>query len=154
MAIGTDAAVEFYGTQVTLGTSTSAVTDGSFSDGTNDLIAFTNSDDAPQGDFVLAFTTATTGDAGSVINLYAVLIDIDGSTGDTEVPDSNFLNIYLGSFPHNNPSTSAQIARLRATLPNAKSGQVYNFYIENQTGQTISAGWELQATPVTIGPKA
>ena len=155
MAISTDAAVEFFGTQDTLGSSTSSIADTIFSDGTNDLTAWTNDDDAPTAAAVLEFTTATTGDAGSVINLYAVLVDIgDGGTEDTEDPDSNFPHVYLGSFPHNNPSTSAQTASIVISLPNTKTSQIYNFFIENLTGQTISAGWDLHITPKTIGPHA
>lgn len=155
MPISTDAAIDFFGSLTALGNTTSAVTNGSFSDGTNDLNAWTNSDDAPQATAVLEFTTATTGTAGSVINLYAVLLNVgDAGTEDTEVPDANFPNIYLGSFPHNNPSTSAQTAAIIISLPNAITSQIYNFYIENDTGETISAGWELTIRPKTIGPHA
>lgn len=155
MTIGADAAIEYFGTLDPLGNTTSAVTNNSFSDGTNDLNAYTNSDDAPMATAALEFTTATTGDAGSVINLYAKLLDVgNATTEDTEVPDANFPHIFLGAFPHNNPSTGAQTASIRMTLPNAKAGQVYHFYIENKTGQTISAGWELSITTVTYGPHA
>ena len=156
MAIGTDAAILAFGTADTLGTTTSAVTDGSFSDGTNDLIAWTNDDDAPMAVFVLEFTTATTGTAGSSIALYARPLNIgDAGTEDAEVPDSNFSAMYLGSFPHNNPATGAQTATFGMVgLPNVVTSQIYNFYIENSTGQTISAGWELTVTPVTYAPHA
>ena len=154
MAIGADSAIEFYGTQDTLGNTTSAVTDASFSDGTNDLNAWTNDDDAPLAAFVLEFTTATTGTANTTVDLYARLLNIDDGTGDAEVPDANFGHIYLGSFPHNNPSTSLQIASFKTGLPNTKTSQTYNFYIQNNTAQTISAGWELHVTPITYGPHA
>lgn len=155
MAIGTDSAIHFFGTQDTLGSTTSAVTNDSFSDGTNDLIAWTNDDDAPMAAFVLEFTTATTGTAGSVINLYARLIDIgNAGTEDAEAPDANFQHLFLGSFLHNNPSTAAQTVSFNTQLPNTKTSQIYNYYIENKTGQTISAGWDVHVTPMTIGPHA
>lgn len=47
MAIGTGAAIEFFGTADALGNTTSAVSNNAFSDGTNDLNAWTNDDDAP-----------------------------------------------------------------------------------------------------------
>ena len=156
MAIGADAAIEFWGTPDVLGNTTSAVTNASFSDGTNDLDTWTNADDAPLAIFALEFTTATSGDAGSTIDLFAAPLNI-GSAGteDSEVPDANFGHIYLGSFPHNNPSTSAQTATFgKVGLPNVVTSQQYNFYIQNNTGQTISAGWELTVTPVTYGPHA
>jgi len=156
MTISTNAAVTFFGTADDLDNTTSAVSDSSFSDGTNDLNAWTNDDDAPLAMFVLEFTTATTGDAGTTIDLFARPLNI-GSAGteDAEVPDANFGHMYLGSFPHNNPSTSAQAATFgMVSLPNVVTSQQYEFYIENNTGQTISAGWTLIVTPVTFGPHA
>jgi hypothetical protein len=155
MAIGTNSAIEFYGTADVLGSSTSAVVNDAFSDGVNDLLAWTNDDDAPMATFALEFTTATTGTANTVVNLYAQLLDI-GSAGteDGQVPDANYQHHYLGSFPHNNPSTAEQAVSLVAALPNTQTSQVYQFYIENKTGQTISAGWELTVRPKTIGPHA
>lgn len=155
MAIGTDSAIHFFGSLTALGNTTSTVANDAFSDGTNDLNAWTNSDDAPEATAVLEFTTATTGNAGSVLNLYAKLLDVgNAGTEDTEVPDANFPNIFMGSFPHNNPSTSAQTASIVISLPNVVTSQVYHFYIENKTGQTISASWELTIRPRTIGPHA
>ena len=154
MTIGTDATIEFFGTADALGNTTSAVSDAAFSDGTNDLDQWTNADDAPLAIFALEFTTATTGTAGTTIDLFCRPMNI-GSAGteDSEVPDANFGNIYLGSFPHNNPSTSAQTATFgKVGLPNVITSQPYEFYIQNNTGQTISAGWELIVTPVTFGP--
>jgi len=156
MAISTDSAVVFFGTADDLENTTSTVADAAFSDGTNDLNAWTNDDDAPLAMFVLEFTTATTGDAGSTIDLYVRPLNI-GSAGteDAEVPDANFGHMYLGSFPHNNPSTSAQTATFgTVSLPNVITSQQYEFYIQNNTGQTISAGWTLIVTPITYGPHA
>lgn len=156
MAIGADAVVHFWGTADALGNTTSAVSDAAFSDGTNDLDQWTNADDAPLAIFALEFTTATTGTAGTTIDLYARPMNIgNAGTEDAEVPDANFGHMYLGSFPHNNPSTSAQTATFGMVgLPNVITSQPYVFYIQNNTGQTISAGWELTVTPVTFGPHA
>lgn len=153
MTIGTNTTIEFFGTPVVLGNTTSTVANDAFSDGINDLDAWTNVDDALLAKFVLEFTTATTGDANSELNLYARLMDVgDAGTEDTEVPDANFPHHFLGKFKHNNPSTSAQTAFLQAGLLNNHTSQVYNFYVENKTGQTISAGWELTVTPAAPGP--
>ena len=155
MPIGADDAIEKYGTKDVLGTSTSAITLGNFSDGTNDLVAWTNDDDAPLAAFALEFTTATTGDAYTTVDLFARLMDI-GSAGteDAQAPDGNFPIHYLGAFWHDNPITAAQTAGLKVALPTQKSSQIYNFYIQNNLGQTISAGWELSITPITYGPHA
>lgn len=75
------------------------------------------------------------------------------STNDQNEPEADFLHKFLGSFPVENV-TSAQYVAIDVRLPNTKTSQEYDFYIENQTGQTISAGWDLYVTPKTIGPHA
>lgn len=155
MAIGTDDRIAKFGTLDALGTTTSAVIDDAFSDGTNDLLAWTNDDDALEAAFCLEFTTATTGAAGSIINLYAALQNIgDAGTEDAEVPDANFPHTFIGQFYHNNPSTTAQAANMIAFLPNQMTSQIYHFYIEDKTGEDISASWELSVTPLAEGPAA
>ena len=77
------------------------------------------------------------------------------STNDEEAPDvTNFLHRYMGSFPHNNPSVAVQYSTIIVALPNTYTSQVYNFYIVNNTGQTIADTWDLTITPITYGPHA
>ena len=75
------------------------------------------------------------------------------STNDQDVPDANYQNVYVGSFPINDVITNQYIP-IDISLPNTVSQQVYEFYIENQTGQTIQASWTLKVTPKTLGPHA
>ena len=49
MAISTDAVIDFFGSLTALGNTTSTVANDAFSDGTNDLTAWTNSDDERVG---------------------------------------------------------------------------------------------------------
>lgn len=151
MAISTDAAVEFFGTQDTLGTSSAAVSDAAFSVA-GDLSTWTNDDDAPQASVVLSATFSTAPDANSACNLYLRPLNIQ-STNDQNIPDANFLHTYVGSFPLND-NTSIQYCNLQITLPNNATSQDYEFYIENRAGQTMSAGWDIYVTPKTIGPHA
>jgi hypothetical protein len=158
MAIDTDAGIIFWGTADSLeaaGTS-GAVANAAFSDGTTDLDQWTNTDDAPLAIFVLEFTLAAAGTAGTVIDLYARPMNIGfGGAADADVPDANFPHMYLGSFPINNPSTDPQIATFGMVgLPNVITSQPYIFYIRNNTGQSIDAGWDLTITPMTFGPHA
>ncbi|MFQ5622428.1 MAG: hypothetical protein ACE5FS_03430 [Paracoccaceae bacterium] len=156
MAIAADALIDFFGTADALGTTTSAVTDGSFSDGTNDLTAWTNDDDAPEAAAILTMQYASgTLDANPYVNLYARLIDIDGTT-DAPVPDASYKEKYLGRFKidTNLAATTDNAHAEDIDLPNTETSQVYHFYIENQTGVTISAGWELTIVPKTVGPHA
>lgn len=149
MAISTDAAIDFYGTQDTVTSSTAAVTDGSFSAQED---TWTNDDDAPVASIVFAGTYSTAPDANSQVHLYARLLNIQ-STNDQITPDANFEHVYLGSFPLDD-TTSAQYVSIDVRLPNTKTSQEYEFYIRNAAGQTLGAGWNLYVTPKTVGPHA
>jgi len=149
MAISTDAAIEFFGTQTSVVTTAAAITDGSFS-ATEDT--FTNSDDAPQASAVLEVTFGSAPDDNSFIALYARLLNIEG-VNDQSAPVAEFLHVFLGNFPVD-AVTSAQYVPIDITLPNTKSSQEYEFYIQNKGGQTISSGWDLFITPKTLGPHA
>lgn len=156
MAIGTDNLIDFFGTQVSVDDgSTSSIADGAFSVAA-DLTAFTNADDAPSCVMVFQCQWATQPTDGSVINIYARKLNVE-STNDTPVPDAANLDQFIGSFTVDGTvatSTDAFQVTSWLTLPNHISSQIYEFYFENQTGQTISAGWEAFLTPVTKGPHA
>ena len=151
MAIGTDAAIEFFGTQDTLGTSSATVADDAFSIA-GDLSTFTNDDDAPMASVTALIDYSVAPDVNSAVNLYLRLLNVQ-STNDADVPDANFQHFYVGSFPVNDVTTNQYIT-IDINFPNGKSSQEYEFYIENKTGQTIQAGWDIFVTPKTIGPHA
>jgi hypothetical protein len=92
-------------------------------------------------------------DANSVINLYARPLDVQ-STNDNPVPDANFQRLYLGSFGLNDVTTPAQYVTMDIALPNGKTSQEYEFYLENKSGQSLPAGWDFYITPKTLGPHA
>lgn len=158
MAIGTNDLIDKFGTQdtVTVGTGTSAVTNGSFS-AAADVVAggWTNDDDAPLGAFVLTCQFATLPVANSAIELFARVLNIDG-TNDQPQPDSNYAPDLLGRFfiDAGTAANTDMTLPCLAALPNVASSQVYEFYLKNVTGQTISAGWVLKVTPITQGPRA
>lgn len=151
MAIETDSLIEFFGTQDTLGTSSANVVDAAFSVA-GDLSTWVNDDDAPRASVVLNVNYSSAPDANSVINLYLRPLGIQ-STNDQEIPDANFTQTYVGSFPVNDVTTS-QYVTIEITLPNTKTSQNYELYLENQTGQTMPAGWDIFVTPKTFGPHA
>ena len=156
MAIGSDASIEFFGTADALGNTTSAVTDGSFSDGTNDLNAWTNDDDAPYANVVLVwqYPSGTVDDDGA-FNLYAQIQNPGGQTAETGVPTADHPHIHLGSFPVKDAGATTDVsASIRIELPNTETSTVYHFYIENDSDVTMSAGWELEITPIAFGPHA
>lgn len=151
MAISTDALIEFFGTQDTLGTSSATVADAAFSIA-GDLSTWTNDDDAPRASVTALIDYAVAPDANSVVNLYVRPLNTV-TTNDQEIPDANFQHTFVGSLPVNDVTTNQYIT-IDITLPNTKTSQEYEFYIENKTGQTIQAGWDIYVTPKTYGPHA
>jgi len=153
MAIGTDAAIHFFGTQDVLGTAPATVVDAAVSL-VGDLSEWTNDDDAPFANVILEFETDTTGTAGTTVDLYMQQMNIV-SANDEEAPDvTNFLHTFVGSYYHNNPAVTVQYGVVTVALPNTKTSSVYNFYIVNNTGQTIADTWDLTVAPFAIGPHA
>jgi len=156
MTIGTDAAIDFFGTPdtVTIGTGTSAVTNTSFS-ASGDVVSggWANDDDAPLAIMVLTFQRAS-GTLSDGIHLYLRLLNIDGTTDEPQ-PDSSYKHHYVGTFvpdPNQANATDTSYALGPFRLPNVYTSQTYEFYIENQCGQTMTAGWTLKITPITLGP--
>jgi len=151
MAIDANTAVEFFGTQVDLDSTSAAVVDAAFSV-VGDLITWTNTDNAVVANIILSANYTVAPDANSSVNLYLRPINIV-TTSDQEAPDGNFQHSYVGSFPVNDVTT-AQLSSINIALPNVLTAQEYEFYIENVTGQTIPAGWTLYITDKAIGPHA
>lgn len=149
MAISTDSVIEFFGTQDTITGSGGTVADGAFGAAAT---TWTNDDDAPRASIVLDCSFTTAPDANSGVNLYLRLLNIE-STNDQDVPDANFQHVYVGTFPLNDV-TSQQWCPIEITLPNNATSQQYNFYIENNGGQTMDSDWDLHITPKTYGPHA
>jgi hypothetical protein len=160
MAIGTDAAIHFFGTQteVTVA-SPGAVANAAFS-AASDVSDWTNSDDAPMAAFVLVLRDLSgAATAGDTIDLYCKPLNIVNTTGDHQGPNANCKTIYLGSFVIDavDPAATDDNYLLGPVgLPNTKTSQEYEFYIYNNltTVGIDAADWELWVTPVTYGPHA
>lgn len=155
MTIGTNDLVEKFGTLTSVDDgSTSSIANAAFSVAA-DISAWTNSDDVRECAFVLKAQWATiTSVANRLVNIYARPINIQG-TNDPVAPGTNRFSNCIGSFIVYAASTGTDyfFESSRCLLPNMKSGQEYEFYIENQTAQTISANWALWIMPLTSGPK-
>lgn len=91
-------------------------------------------------------------DANSGVTLYARPLNTV-TTNDGDTPDANFTHLYLGRFPLNDVTT-AQFITIDVALPNSKTSQPYEFYVKNDAGQSLGAGWNLYVTPKTYGPHA
>lgn len=149
MAISTDSAIEFFGAQDSLDNSSAAVNDNTFSVA-GDLNQWTNDDDALYAYVILEVDYSSAPTANSVINMYVRPINIVG-TSDAEVPDANYQHVFVGAFPVNDVTT-VQFIPKQIKLENSATSSVYEFYIENQTGQQIQAGWDIHITPKAVGP--
>lgn len=153
MAISTDAAIHFFGTADDLDSTAASVADGAISV-VGDLAAWTNDDDASSASVVFegAFTTGP--DVGSFIQLVARLMDIEG-TNEATAPLADYQHTWLGAFPLDNVgSSTTQRIPIDIDLPNHHTSQIYNFYIVNNSGQSLDSGWTLHITPRTTGPHA
>ena len=151
MTITTNAAIEVFGDQDNLTNSSASVADGGVSL-QSDLAQWTNDDDTPNASVVLSVTFASAPDVSSGVGLYMRMMDIDG-TNDQEAPDGNFSHLYVGRFPVNDV-TANQFITIDIDLRNTTSSQLYEFYIQNDAGQTMNAGWYLLVTPKTVAPHA
>ena len=152
MAISTNSLIEFFGTQDDVtNASNSTVAAGAYSVAA-DIDDWTNDDDAPEAAAVLHYAAASSPTAGGSVGLYAILKNID-STNDESVPTASDESAHLlGVFKIPNATSSYIAARIR--LPNTSTSQVYEFYLKNNTDQTMSNTWTLKVTPVTVGPHA
>lgn len=153
MTITTDALINFFEdtTLTSLATTTSAVSAGAFSDGTNDLLEWTNTDDSPWAAFVLECDPASSPAVGSYVMLYTRLMEIDGASNHAPVPTANFPDYEVGRFLVENSATKHYIPRV-FWLPAMFSQQKHNFYIRNQMDVSMSAGWDLSVNSMTVGP--
>jgi hypothetical protein len=156
MAISTNALIDFFGTQDSIDDgSTSSVANNALSVAA-DITSWTNDDDAPYAVFVMRCQFATAPTDGSLINIYGRKMNVQ-STSDSPTPTAVNTDQYIGSFIVDGDIATATDAFLVTNwlaLPNYYTSQVYDFYFENKTGQTITAGWAAWITPVTKGPHA
>jgi hypothetical protein len=135
-----------YGTQKTLEANGASITSTSFAQADDAGVSSSDTGDYPDGDFALTCTFGTAPAANKAINVYVQPLNID-DTSDSPSPSANFKRHFVGAFVPNNVNT-AQTLFLRAyDLP-----KEFNVWLENQGGQTISAGWVLKFTPRTVGP--
>lgn len=155
MAISTNDLVRKFGTQDTVTSSSAAVSSAAYSV-VGSITEWTNDDDTPEASFVLTMQypsgTITTGG----VQLLCRLKDVDG-TGDEPSLTANWIGHFLGNFVTGtgmSATTNYSIELGPVELPVSYTSNKYEFYILNSCGVTISAGWTLKVTPISVGPKA
>lgn len=149
MAIPTNTPIEWRGTTVTLEANGSSITSGSVVQADDDTYdTSVDGEGAPDAEFVLSFAFASTPTENGVLPLMARPLDIR-STNDAEVPELARPTHWVGNFVVNNVTTTQYARLLAKRLPKNCS-----FYLGNSgTGQTVSAGWVLDVTPLALTPK-
>jgi len=140
-----------YGTSKTLEASGASITNNNV-DQANDASYSVASDGAsyPDAEFVLSLAFGTAPTENSTIVLLARPLDVD-STSDTEIPENGattFKGQYVGTFVLNNVTTTQYVRLVAYDLPPLADYYIWN----NNTGQTISAGWTLKVRPRTYKP--
>ena len=158
MAIGTDAAIWFFGTQdVVDDTTTSLILNNAFSVAADVISNWTNDDDALFGSAVLECQFDTTMPSAGSIGLYARLLNVRG-TDDENATDASFAPHYVGTFTIDfGVANDTNFFTVIETfdMPQAGAAQAIEWYIKNEnTGQTIGVDWNLWITPKSIGPHA
>lgn len=158
MTIATNDAIRKFGTQTTVsaggGTSAVASTAGTYS-ASGDAATFTNSDDVPLASFVLTMQYPSGTITSGGIQLLCRLLNND-STTDEPALTANWIGHAIGNFVTGagmSATTNYAIELGPVELPAMKSSQEYEFYLVNNCGVQITAGWTLKMTPVTDGPK-
>jgi len=158
MAIGSDAAVYFFGTATDLSTTaTTALVATTAISAASDLDEWTNSDDAPTAAFLLEvddWSAAPT--AGETIDLFVTLVSVNGSN-DEPGKDASYDGHYVGSFIVDAADAAQYLVIGPTGLPVLATSQEYQFWVVNNTSVGMGTGnneWRIKVTPTTFGPHA
>lgn len=157
MTISTNDAVDKFGTTdtVSIGTGTSAVSDGAMS-ASGDVVSggWTNDDDVSLATVVLTWQYPS-GTINGKINLHLRSININGTTDEPQ-PSTSSQTGYVQTFDvaTTQSATTDTSYKVLVRLPNEKTSSAYEFYVYNDSGVTMTAGWTLKVTPLGKGPKA
>lgn len=138
------------GTDTTVLSTTSTVTDASYSTDTPDsTFGVTQQARAQYANIVLEVTGSTAFDAGGAIHLYTRLLNID-STDDEPIPDTGFPRGSVCTFLMDAISTIQRVQCSMVELPVLDTGEEMEFYVRNNAGATMSANWTLTVKPRTF----
>jgi len=135
--------------------STSAVTDTSLSVA-GDLTAWTNDEDSKKAAVTIKWQYPSgTIDAGASINLYCRKMNVQ-STNDESTIDASNKKHFLGSAQVDEGLATAtdDYITFDIDLENWITSSVYEFFWENNTGVSISAGWAAWINTKTTNQKA
>ena len=136
--------IKVYGTEKTLVSSGAAVSSGAISAASASSYG-TNADgaDYPHVLFVIHAAFGSNPTENTALGLYAQPLDIDG-TNDAPAPTTTYKQRYIGAFALK-AATDQYLSITAEDVPYLAA-----YYVINETtGQTLSSGWTLKATPYT-----
>jgi hypothetical protein len=145
MALATGAITKSYGTTVNHVVNGASVASAAFSTAITN--AFANTDGYLWADLILTLTKAAAGTGNLTVNIYKRSLDLV-SASDAVVPSANMKSDYVGRVVVDN-TTTEQFGLVENVWV---GGRPCEFYIENLTGQSINATWDLTIMPFTFGP--
>lgn len=142
-----------YATQVTLESSGASGANTVFIQADDTNLDSTGHSNYPYADFVLktnGFGAAIASTGSPSINLYRVDQNIDGTAGDAPVPTASNRSLFVGTFVV--PLSAASTGNLYLPVTDVPLSSDQYFYVENQSGQSLTAGWTLKVTPKSLVP--
>ena len=137
-----------YASEVILEASGASAASNAFAAADDTSLAVANHSDYPMADFALTCDFGAAVAPGGVVNLYRQDMDVTAGGADAPAPATTYKEYYVGSFV----IPSGQSASATYPVSNIPLSRTCQFSIENTTGQNLSAGWILKATPKTYGP--
>ena len=142
-----------YATQVTLEASGTSAANAAFAAADDTTLASAGHSNYPYADFVLKTVgfSATLG-SSKYIGLYRRALNADTASGDAVAPGTSNKVQYVGAFTI--PDVQASTGTTYFTLEDVPIIEDQEFWIENQTGVTVNAGWTLKVRPKTLVPGA
>ena len=145
-----DESIWDYGTEITLEESGASTADGVFTQADDASLTAANKADRTHIDMRLTTVDTTVNpDIGGGVNLFERVVNLEGAE-DAPVPNADYPHKFCCRFPIDDDQTLTQalLQEIKMNFPDEDS----DFYIENDCGQTISAGWNLRATPKSLKP--
>lgn len=150
MALASNTGIDdFEGSQTSVASTPGSIADGAFVDAG---VSWANTENAREVGAVLICAFATAPDANSSVDVYARPNGVDGANNSPD-PSANYRHYHVASIPLKD-TTSTQYLPFLMVLPNLESSQSYNFFVNNNGGQTMSASWDIKIQEKGPAPKA
>lgn len=119
---------------------------------TGDISAYNHITETLYLTVVLQCTYLVAPAAGDSLTLYARPASLPPTGQNSPVPGANFDHYKVSQIPVDT-STSLQTSSVIIKLDQHELNTQFRFYVKNETGQTLPAGWKLLVIPRSTGPQ-